>query len=234
MFVSLKASKRSARGLGAVLLLAGWGVACTPAMNWREVRFEGGDMVAMMPCKPEEATRTVTLFLPAVAAKSGQAKFKPQPQSQPHADTPTPTPSQAGSAEPPGRDAPPEGESVTLQLSMKACKVLGQQFAFAKLSFPESQAQKSQALSDTKKQAITQAWQQASRASFEQVASPMTPAVPELVYKGEMIRARNAAGMQVQWLWRVKSGDWYQAGVYADSSQTLKADDVQTYFESLQ
>jgi hypothetical protein len=232
MFVSLNASKRSARGFMTVLFLAGWGVACTPAMNWREVRFEGGDMVALMPCKPEEATRTVTLFLPAVVAKSGQAKFKPQPQSQPHADTPTP--SQAGSAEPPGRDAPPEGESVTLQLSMKACKVLGQQFAFAKLSFPESQAQKSQALSDTKKQAITQAWQQASRASFEQVASPMTPAVPELVYKGEMIRARNAAGMQVQWLWRVKSGDWYQAGVYADSSQAFKAEDAQIYFESLQ
>jgi len=234
MFVSLNASKRSARGWSTVLLLAGWGVACTPAMNWREVRFEGGDMVALMPCKPEEATRTVTLFLPAVVAKSGQAKFKPQPQSQPHADTPTPTPSQAGSAEHQQRDSPPVGEPVTLQLSMKACKVLGQQFAFAKLSFPESSGLRSEDLSDAKKQAITQAWQQASLATFEQVASPMTSAVPELVHKGEMIRAHNAAGRQVQWLWRVKSGDWYQAGVYADSSQAFKAQDAQTYFESLQ
>ena len=230
MLVSLNVSKRSLHGLSTVLLLAGLGVACTPAMNWREVRFEGGDMVALMPCKPEEATRAVTMFLPVMAAKSSQT----QSHSITRTPTPTPSPSQGGTPEHQRRDASPEGEPVTLQLSMKACKVLGQQFAFAKLSFPESSGLKSEDLSDVKKQAITQAWQQASLASFEQVAAPMTRAVPELVYKGEMIRAHNASGMQVQWLWRAKSGDWYQAGVYADSSQALKAQDVQTYFESLQ
>ena len=40
--------------------------ACTPTLDWREVRPEGGGVVAMFPCKPESQTRTVTLAGTAV------------------------------------------------------------------------------------------------------------------------------------------------------------------------
>ncbi len=39
-------------------------VACTPSHNWREVRFEavdGGTVVALLPCKPDKATRPQVL-----------------------------------------------------------------------------------------------------------------------------------------------------------------------------
>lgn len=42
---------------GAALALA----ACTPALNWREVRAEGSDLVAMFPCKPQRFVRQVPL-----------------------------------------------------------------------------------------------------------------------------------------------------------------------------
>jgi hypothetical protein len=46
-----------------------WGVAwaalglaaCSPALNWREVRPEGSDLVAMFPCKPDRFVRQVPL-----------------------------------------------------------------------------------------------------------------------------------------------------------------------------
>lgn len=34
---------------------------CTPAFNWREVSFEQGGVTALLPCKPDRATRTVQL-----------------------------------------------------------------------------------------------------------------------------------------------------------------------------
>lgn len=34
-------------------------VACSPALNWREVRLKG--LTAMLPCKPDQAQRTVQL-----------------------------------------------------------------------------------------------------------------------------------------------------------------------------
>ena len=37
------------------------GVACTPALNWREVRFESSDASVLMPCKPDQASRTIAL-----------------------------------------------------------------------------------------------------------------------------------------------------------------------------
>ena len=40
-----------------VTVLAG----CTPALNWREVRFEDGIVTALMPCKPDTGQRDVTL-----------------------------------------------------------------------------------------------------------------------------------------------------------------------------
>ncbi|MEN9383955.1 MAG: hypothetical protein RL323_1098 [Pseudomonadota bacterium] len=50
---------------GALFLLAGfaavlWG--CSPALNWREVRVDGAPLQALMPCKPERATREVPLL----------------------------------------------------------------------------------------------------------------------------------------------------------------------------
>jgi hypothetical protein len=45
--------------LGLVTLLLG---ACTPTLNWREVRPEGAALVALLPCKPETATRPVPLL----------------------------------------------------------------------------------------------------------------------------------------------------------------------------
>lgn len=42
----------------AVLALV-WLAACTPSLNWREVRIEGSPLVATMPCKPERFAKTV-------------------------------------------------------------------------------------------------------------------------------------------------------------------------------
>ncbi len=47
----------SAGGLLACALLA----ACTPEMNWREVGASSTRLKALMPCKPDEAVRTVPL-----------------------------------------------------------------------------------------------------------------------------------------------------------------------------
>jgi hypothetical protein len=35
--------------------------ACSPALNWREVRFDDNPVRVMLPCKPDRAERTVTL-----------------------------------------------------------------------------------------------------------------------------------------------------------------------------
>jgi hypothetical protein len=43
--------------LSALLLLS----ACNPTFNWRELRPEGTPLQALMPCKPETATRPVPL-----------------------------------------------------------------------------------------------------------------------------------------------------------------------------
>ncbi len=36
-------------------------VACAPAMDWREVRPEGGGIVVLMPCRPASHARTVAI-----------------------------------------------------------------------------------------------------------------------------------------------------------------------------
>jgi hypothetical protein len=35
--------------------------ACSPSLNWREVRLPESELVAMFPCKPEQMVRSVTL-----------------------------------------------------------------------------------------------------------------------------------------------------------------------------
>lgn len=41
----------------ALAALAG----CAPAFNWREVRFDPAELVAMLPCKPDKGERVVPL-----------------------------------------------------------------------------------------------------------------------------------------------------------------------------
>lgn len=36
-------------------------VACSPSLNWREVRLGGGELKAMLPCKPDQASRRQSL-----------------------------------------------------------------------------------------------------------------------------------------------------------------------------
>lgn len=50
----------------AVLLAAMCGfcvalMGCSPALNWRDVRFESGPLRALFPCKPDHGTRVVPL-----------------------------------------------------------------------------------------------------------------------------------------------------------------------------
>lgn len=43
--------------LGLALLLA----ACSPSLNWREVRPAGGELKALLPCKPDQGSRRQNL-----------------------------------------------------------------------------------------------------------------------------------------------------------------------------
>ena len=45
--------------LGLVLAFAL--VSCTPALNWRQVNADTSGVAVLMPCKPDQATRPVTL-----------------------------------------------------------------------------------------------------------------------------------------------------------------------------
>jgi hypothetical protein len=45
--------------IGCTMLMLG--VSCTPALNWREVRFESSDISVLMPCKPDHASRPIAL-----------------------------------------------------------------------------------------------------------------------------------------------------------------------------
>ena len=54
--------------------------ACSPSLNWRDVRLDPTPIVALFPCKPERAARDVsmgdqTLSLNLLACDAGGAKF---------------------------------------------------------------------------------------------------------------------------------------------------------------
>lgn len=36
-------------------------LACSPGLNWREVQLAGGELKALLPCKPDQATRRQSL-----------------------------------------------------------------------------------------------------------------------------------------------------------------------------
>jgi hypothetical protein len=53
----------SFRGFMVILLLGAAALsACSPTFNWREMRLEGAPLLALMPCKPESATRSVPML----------------------------------------------------------------------------------------------------------------------------------------------------------------------------
>jgi hypothetical protein len=43
------------------LCLAGSLAACSPTYNWREVRMDGANLQALLPCKPDHGKRTVDM-----------------------------------------------------------------------------------------------------------------------------------------------------------------------------
>lgn len=45
----------------AVLFAALWLAACSPTFNWREVRPDTSTLIALLPCKPDQAMRAVSL-----------------------------------------------------------------------------------------------------------------------------------------------------------------------------
>ena len=62
--------------IGGAILLAG----CSPRYNWREVRLEEAPLTALLPCKPDRATRPVafeagTLTLHMQGCEAGVATF---------------------------------------------------------------------------------------------------------------------------------------------------------------
>ena len=69
------------RSLGAgALLAAGLAAGCSPTFNWREVRIEPTPLTAMLPCKPDKATREVPMAgrkveLTAWSCEAGGATF---------------------------------------------------------------------------------------------------------------------------------------------------------------
>ncbi|MDM0115610.1 hypothetical protein QTI66_25900 [Variovorax sp. J22R133] len=55
-------------------------VACSPVFNWRETSLEGADLVALLPCKPDRASRDLPLGSEAVhvtmaGCEAGDATF---------------------------------------------------------------------------------------------------------------------------------------------------------------
>jgi hypothetical protein len=65
----------------ALPLLLGFGLlACSPALNWREVRPDGVNLVMLLPCKPDRAIKTVPLdgrdtVLSMTGCEAGGAMF---------------------------------------------------------------------------------------------------------------------------------------------------------------
>ncbi|MFZ3118274.1 MAG: hypothetical protein WA159_08145, partial [Variovorax sp.] len=51
----------SRAGLAAAFVVAVALSACSPTFNWREVPVGDAGLVAMLPCKPDRATRAMPL-----------------------------------------------------------------------------------------------------------------------------------------------------------------------------
>lgn len=84
-------SSKWSEGLAGLALLAVLS-ACSPALNWRELRFDGAGLHGNLPCKPERATRSVrlggqVLDMALAGCEAGGAmwalSFAPWPLGQP-------------------------------------------------------------------------------------------------------------------------------------------------------
>lgn len=72
-------------GMRCPILVAAWFglaglAACNPAYNWREIRTDGTDLVAWLPCQPDRGARVVPLAgrsveLQMTGCESGGATF---------------------------------------------------------------------------------------------------------------------------------------------------------------
>ena len=76
LMISSAAARPAAALLAATAMLA----ACSPALNWREVRPEGTRLALLLPCKPDKAEKTVPLGGPAtplsmLGCDAGDATF---------------------------------------------------------------------------------------------------------------------------------------------------------------
>jgi hypothetical protein len=66
--------------VGLALLVTAVLSACTPTFNWREVRFDEDVLVALLPCKPDRAERSVPFAggdrrMQVMGCESGGAMF---------------------------------------------------------------------------------------------------------------------------------------------------------------
>ena len=74
---SARIASRTAICAGALLAVA----ACSPAYNWREVRFDDADLAALLPCKPDRAQQPMptgaetTATLDMMGCRAGGATF---------------------------------------------------------------------------------------------------------------------------------------------------------------
>jgi hypothetical protein len=64
----------------AAAVMASAVAACSPTFNWREIRVGDGSVIALLPCKPDRATRQVPLGSESVpvdvaGCKAGGATF---------------------------------------------------------------------------------------------------------------------------------------------------------------
>lgn len=53
--------KRKTMRVKLLLLWAAMLVGCTPTLNWRQANVDASDVKVLLPCKPDQATRTVVL-----------------------------------------------------------------------------------------------------------------------------------------------------------------------------
>lgn len=68
------------RPLLLLLNLSLWLAACSPSLNWREVRPGGGELKALLPCKPDQGNRRQNLAgqeieITMVGCEAGGALF---------------------------------------------------------------------------------------------------------------------------------------------------------------
>ncbi len=80
VFLSSIVRTAGRRALWVAVPLGAMLTACSPTLDWREVRAEGSDAVALFPCKPSHEVRTVPIHGVATrmtlnACRAGDAFF---------------------------------------------------------------------------------------------------------------------------------------------------------------